>query len=362
MAKASFVQLAHVFDPTKHSIGGWYASEKLDGNRMIWDGGTTRGLLKDEVPFANMVRDVTPNQICTGLWSRYGNVIHAPDWWLDMLPECILDGEAWCGIGNFQDVSSIVRTGRENCNPEDWKKVTYRLFGAPTPDQLMAPRYIDETNFPNKNITEATRQWFLERFKGFAPRAKVPSFYQTMDFLNLRIVQNEVVIVHQQHELPFNEAAALEEAKRIYNTVLTRKGEGLIVRNGATTWIPERVYNMLKIKPAFDAEATVVGYTTGDLTDKGSKLLGKMGAAICELPSGGLFKVSGFTHAERRLSGTKDGVSAEEWAIAHPAQECPSWITNRTFPVGTVITYEYRELTRDNVPKEARYLRKPTTV
>lgn len=358
MAKASFVQLAHVFDPTKHSIGGWFASEKLDGMRAIWDGGTTRGLLKQDVPFANMVRDVTPNQVCTGLWTRYGNVIHAPDEWLDMLPECILDVEMWCGTENFQDVTSIVKTGRENCNPDEWKKVTARALGAPTVDQFMMPRYIDETNFPCKNITEGTRTWFKERFKGFGPRSRVPSFYNTMDFLRLRVPESAALKIHDQHELPFNEADALAEAKKIFKGIVYRKGEGLILRKGSSTWIPERVYDLLKLKPAYDAEATVVGYTTGDLTDKGSKLLGKMGAAICQLPNGALFKVSGFTHAERSFQDPK----AEEWAINHPAQEVPDWVTNPTIPRGTVITYEYRELTRDNIPKEARYQRKAVSI
>ena len=33
--KKEFVQLAKVFDAKKHGIGGWFASEKLDGQRFV---------------------------------------------------------------------------------------------------------------------------------------------------------------------------------------------------------------------------------------------------------------------------------------------------------------------------------------
>lgn len=39
--KRQFLMLAHDYDPKKHSILGWYMSEKLDGLRAWWDGGIT---------------------------------------------------------------------------------------------------------------------------------------------------------------------------------------------------------------------------------------------------------------------------------------------------------------------------------
>jgi DNA ligase-1 len=81
--------------------------------------------------------------------------------------------------------------------------------------------------------------------------------------------------------------------------ILAGHGEGLIVRRGADQWIPERVHDLLKLKPWYDGEATVIGYTTGDLTELGSKYLGMMGAVICRMEDGKVFKVSGFTDEER---------------------------------------------------------------
>src|SRR5690606_38659901 len=121
-----FLMLAHTYDASKHMITGWMASEKLDGNRCMWDGGITRGMKKFNVPWANTDKDdrYVKQQYATGLWSRYGNVIHAPDEWLDQLPKILLDGELDCG--NRQTLVSIIK--KLNPDPEEWKRVKFKVF------------------------------------------------------------------------------------------------------------------------------------------------------------------------------------------------------------------------------------------
>jgi DNA ligase-1 len=85
-------------DPT-----GWWVSEKYDGLRAYWDG--------------------------QKLWSRKGNLIHAPDSFLAELPRDIaLDGELWIGHGKFEETMSIVRSETPD---ERWKQVRYMVFDAP---------------------------------------------------------------------------------------------------------------------------------------------------------------------------------------------------------------------------------------
>ncbi len=354
MAKQEFVQLAHVYNPDKHSIGGWYASDKLDGMRVIWDGGASRGVPKEEVPWANMVDDVTPGQIATGLWSRYGNVIHAPDWWLDLLPPCPLDGEGYVGPRQFERTMGIMRRLPANRLESEWPHIGFHVFNVAPPEKLLEPRKIDTTNF-KKKIGPDALVWWQERFAklpgAFLPKGR--TFNSIYGFLKNKVLENKVVKIHKQIELPMNEELARAEVDAMMVRVLAANGEGIIVRRGADVWVPERVHNLLKIKPWFDAEATVIGYTTGDLTELGSKFLGMMGAAICKLPNGKIFKVSGFLDEERAFASNE----ARAWAIDHPAQEVPDWISNPKFPRGSVLTYKYRELTRDEIPKEARYLR-----
>jgi hypothetical protein len=121
-----FLMLAKEFDPASHRIAHCYLSLKLDGQRAFWDGGISRGLPKPGIPWANNKKDERYKEppVATGLWSRYGNVIHAPDWFLDDLPKGIfLDGELYAGRGKFQEARSIISTIVPNA--EAWKVIKY---------------------------------------------------------------------------------------------------------------------------------------------------------------------------------------------------------------------------------------------
>ena len=111
--RRSFVQLAKEIDYKKNSLGGNYLSEKLDGQRGLWDGGITRGMPIRAVPWANVEKEdrLVEDRISTGLWSRYGHPIQAPDWWLDNLPNIPLDGELYLGRGRGTVIASFCKNG-----------------------------------------------------------------------------------------------------------------------------------------------------------------------------------------------------------------------------------------------------------
>jgi ATP-dependent DNA ligase len=119
--------------------------------------------------------------------------------------------------------------------------------------------------------------------------------------------------------------------------------------------MPKRTTTLLKIKKLIDSEAKVVGYVSGRRTDKGSKLLGKMGALIVDW-HGIRFELSGFTDEERMFESD----SHASHAAAYPGKEMPSWVVAHHFPIGTAVTFRYRELSDLGVPKEARYWRTVT--
>src|SRR3954454_18531753 len=76
------VLLAETWDNAL-DLAGWWMSEKLDGVRAYWDG--------------------------KQFLSRQGNLFHAPDWFIEGLPEVPLDGELWIDRKRFQRTVSIVR-------------------------------------------------------------------------------------------------------------------------------------------------------------------------------------------------------------------------------------------------------------
>lgn len=354
--KRDYCMLAHVYEEARQSLGGWFMSAKLDGMRAIWDGGRSRDIPASQVPYMNTVKDARYKEevICTGLFSRSGNVIHAPDSFLDSLPNYCLDGELWCGNNSFQRMSSIVK----DLNPgPEWEDVKYMIFDSPSPVLL----------FQDGDIRVQGYKVFLRNcYDWWKDTKAVREIYQscfedTFNYLNKNLIQTDNLRLHKQDRLPFSTDQALNEMQCTLDLVTSEGGEGVMLRKPSSIWEPKRSYNLLKVKKFQDAEATVTGYTTGRETDKGSKLLGKMGALITNF-NGKRLELSGFTDEERELFGNyqegQTAFAAKDWAIANPEKEVPNWITNEKFPRGSQVTFRFRELTDDGIPKESRYWRK----
>jgi DNA ligase-1 len=215
--------LANVWNPSIDPTG-WWMSEKYDGLRAYWDG--------------------------QGLWSRKGNLIHAPDYFLAELPrEIALDGELWIGHGRFEETMSIVRSA----TPDDrWQRVRYMVFDAP-------------------------------QAKG--------TFEQRMQFLRATVLErNRFVRVVAQGRCQ-GVAHLLAERDR----VVWEGGEGLMLRQPQSSYEAGRSPTLLKVKPYDDAEATVIAHEPG----KG-KFAGKLGALRVRAGDGREFSIgSGLTDAER---------------------------------------------------------------
>jgi DNA ligase-1 len=159
----------------------------------------------------------------------------------------------------------------------------------------------------------------------------------------------ESTIVHEQFEVPFGAEKARRFIDQKLDGVVANGGEGLIIRSPFAIYTPERSHHILKVKPVNDAEAVVVGYTTGR-DGKEQKLRGKMGNLIVKMPSNKKFELSGFTEAERELTDP-------DWAWDNPDTIVPANIECKTFPRGTTVKYKFRGVTKDGIPVEARYCR-----
>jgi DNA ligase-1 len=361
MPKQEFLQLAHTYVPGKQNIAGVYVSEKLDGQRAFWDGGISRGILASEVPWSNTAKDKHAFK-STGLWSRYGKVIHAPDWWLDSLPEMLLDGELYAGREKFQHVESVCRN---QSGTSDWHGIQYMVFDSPPWLTVFGDRDIYHPPIWNGKIRGGV-DWAGPRIT-FRTMGVVSGFQSRYEYLQHVWYTKTVEVkgdpnvckLHQQALLPFDSLKAQKELNEILDIFVSNGGEGVILKSRSNIWQPVRAKDMLKWKPFHDLEATVVGYTTGRVTDKGSRLQGRMGALMCKIPAGE-FKVSGFTDEERVLhpvEGMGGPEDAAEWAYEHDDAVVPDWINNPRFPRGTVVTIKYRETTDAGLPKEARYWR-----
>jgi len=102
-------------------------------------------------------------------------------------------------------------------------------------------------------------------------------------------------------------------------------GEGLMLHWADAPYVTGRSEVLLKVKPWLDAEAKVVAHLPG----KG-RYAGMLGALRVEMPDGRRFSLgTGFSAAERRQPP----------------------------PVGSLVTYRYRELTATGLPRFASYWR-----
>ncbi|MEO6351624.1 MAG: DNA ligase [Oxalobacteraceae bacterium] len=107
--------------------------------------------------------------------------------------------------------------------------------------------------------------------------------------------------------------------------VVRAGGEGLMLHRADALWQTGRSDALLKLKPQHDAEAKVIAHLPG----KG-KYQGLCGALLVESPDGQRFRLaSGMSDAQRR---------------APP-------------PVGSVVTYRYRERTSNGLPRFASFMR-----
>ena len=324
LPRREFLQLADTFDAEKHDISGYYISEKLDGTRCFWDSGLTRGVPTSDVPWASTTDPKTGapkdkvKATATGLWSRYGNPIIAPDWFLNQLPSCPLDGELWAGRGKFQLCRSICGGDTPDSR---FNKISYAVYSSPPLAQIFRDGEIKNSNFVldvrYKDMAEFLRDQVRE-VPGYSSVTEGLMFEQELIFLRDAIeTQNDHVFLHQQVKLPMDPQAARDAAYEYLAKVLDKGGEGCVIRDPSTIWTPKRHKGLLKFKPFEDAEATIIGFVAGKEGKQGN-VLGKIGALRVRAMqglSGVEFEIgSGLTMEEREFESPR----AVDYAKSHP--------------------------------------------
>jgi hypothetical protein len=243
----------------------------------------------------------------------------------------------------FQQVMSTVK--KHTPVDEQWKDISYRIFDLPSDYEFLSAGRINNP------------QWSadFEDMRDHAPnRLHGPmTFHTVCRMLELKKLSlgTGPAVWQQQTRLPIHTKIAEKELASILNSVLELGGEGVVLRNPASTWEPRRTWNLLKVKPSRDSEATVIGYTWG----KG-KLEGLMGSMLVDW-EGIEFELSGFTDAERVMYETPIPVELEREG-REPGTKIGKYYSNLSFQVGSTVSFKYRELTDDGKPKEARYWRK----
>ena len=165
-------------------------------------------------------------------------------------------------------------------------------------------------------------EWRQVRLMVFELPGSPGNFTERLERMRTVIGQASVpwLQVVEQFRLPDDKVL-----KRKLAEVVRAGGEGLMLHRADALYETGRSPALLKATPWLDDEAHVVAHLPG----KG-RYAGMTGALQVEMPDGRRFSLgSGMTDGQRR----------------NPP------------PVGTQVTYRYRELTRNGIPRFARFLR-----
>ncbi len=317
---AEYLLKGKIYLPGKSNFHNTLASEKIDGQRCFWDGGISRGLPSKAVPYCSEQSD----SLCTGLYTQNGNIQYAPSWFIDSLPKCFLDGELDSEAGWNKTRSIVSRT--VNLLDEEWHSITYKIFDSPSVAFFM-DRRINKPSCKLKIDKSECMRFYESRKDSLIYKAGFGAFFINVynRLLDLNIENDNLVILKQES------ISSEDDAMQLLDRVMKKPfAEGLIVRPAFDYYEPIRSSSVIKIKPRQDAEGTVIGYTEGT-----GKLSGMMGALIvkCNFAPYATFQLSGFSESER--------ITALQ-----------------SFPIGTIVTFSYREISPEGRPIEAAYLRK----
>ena len=180
----------------------------------------------------------------------------------------------------------------------------------------------DQVSAIVRRQTPADAEWRRVRYMIFELPDTPGSFSERVEQIKAVTAAAKLPWLQAVPQFRLPDTAALQKKLR---DVVRQGGEGLMLHRADAAYETGRSSALLKLTPWLDAEATVVAHLPG----KG-KYAGMTGALQMEMPDGRRFALgSGLSDALRR----------------NPP------------PLGTLITYRYRELTKNGMPRFPGYLR-----
>ncbi|MCL1140802.1 DNA ligase [Shewanella pneumatophori] len=216
----------------------------------------------------------------SAMYSRSGRKIPVPHWFVKGFPSYPLDGELWIKRGAFEQVSGIVR--KSKATDKEWQSITFMVFDLPAETSTFELRYQKAMNELNE----------------ISPYLKIVEQYS----------------LNNTQQLDTRLQAIIDEG-----------GEGLMLHKKSAIYQVGRSQDIVKLKPFYDAEATVIAHKEGN-----GKFSGMLGALVVENEQGKVFKLGSGLSKAQRLNPPK---------------------------IGSLVTYKYYGLTQKGTPRFASFVR-----
>ncbi len=166
----------------------WYVSEKFDGFKIRWIKGK--------------------------LYTRAGQELKAPEWFIKLLPSEDIEGEAYFGKNTFHKTASL----RSESNHRTWTKICFYVF-----------------DLINYELTWIERQ------------AKLEEIAKEWKDHHIKLVS-------------WKEIKSIAHLEQEFQQIIKNDGEGVILADPWGLYKDGHVEHILKYKKAKDAEAIIVGY------------------------------------------------------------------------------------------------------
>ena len=241
-------------------------------------------------------------------------------------PAGFLVSEKFDGVRGVWDGTALRHRSGRTVSAPSW--FTAQLPRTPLDGELWLGRgRFDELSGIVRKAQPVDAEWRRVRYFAFELPGAPGSFAERARRIEAVVRQSgspQLVAVDQS---AIADRAALQQRLA---TTIAQGGEGLVLHRADAPYVTGRTDVILKLKPTRDTEAIVVAHHAGR-----GKYVGLLGALEVRTPEGRQFLIgSGLSDAQRR--------------------EPP--------PLGSVITYRYRDLTRTGLPRFATFLRVHTTM
>ncbi len=317
----NFAQTCHYWNGEIGKLLGRHWSRKFNGFCVVWDGGLTRGMKADDVPWYKRGGD-KKEMISTGLWTlgraSGPKVVHAPKSWLDKLPIGVpIQGELW-----KDDDLEYIKTHckRHSVKPIYWNGVKILAFGIKPYETFDG---IEEFDLEKDLFYEnrPTKQ-LLHLAKDYGPSPT--KVWEWVEMTKINSKQQALDLISSFETLPW---------------------EGIMFADLTAKYENKRSYNVLKHKPSFEDEAIMTGIEMG----KTGSRVGTIGAYIadytitekCQYICGFKKSFIGKT-VQIRISG----LNGDEWELDNPA-----------FIKGQHIPFSYKMFSVHGVPQSSNLYR-----
>lgn len=211
------------------------------------------------------------------LLTRKGKKIYPPKYFLKNFPDFELDGELWTKRADFETIQNIVMDKKPS---KDWNKITYNIFEVPN-----------------------AKKDFLNRLK------KAKNWFDKNPNTQIRIIK-QIKIENK------------ESLNKYLEQIISKKGEGLIIKDPNKEFHAGRSSHILKVKKSMSDEAIVIAINIS----KKTKILKSL---VVKLKNGVIFNLgTGFSKKQRE----------------NPVK------------IGKIVTFKYYGLTKNGIPKFASFL------